>query len=74
MKGLLVGYDGSGCSDAMLAGLSEAGLPAELDVRVLCVADVWLPPGKLEPAFPDPAPLAVRKAWARALAELELGS
>jgi len=73
MKNLLIGYDGSACSDAMLEELSSAGLPAELDVKVVSVADVWLPPDpeKLEPAFPDPAPQLVRKARDQAIAELE---
>jgi nucleotide-binding universal stress UspA family protein len=57
----------------MLNGLSDAGLPAELEVKVISVADVWLPPDpeKLEPAFPDPISQTVRKARARAVAELE---
>src|ERR1051326_2483909 len=66
MKRLLVAYDGSPCSAVMLDDLGHAGLPAELDVIVVSVADVWLPsdPEKLEPAFPDPVPKAVREARA----------
>jgi len=73
MKKLLIAYDGSPCSDAMLDDLVHAGLPAETDAVVVSVADVWLPPDpeKLEPAFPDPVPGAVRKARARATEEVE---
>ena len=57
----------------MLNGLSDAGLPAELEAKVICVADVWLPPDpeKLEPVFPDPVSQRARKARRLALAELE---
>jgi nucleotide-binding universal stress UspA family protein len=73
MKKLLVAYDGSPCSDEMLADLSHAGLPAELDVTVVTVAEVWLPPDPelSEPAFPDSISKAVRKARDRAVAEVE---
>src|ERR1051326_4605918 len=73
MKRLLVAYDGSPCSAVMLDDLGHAGLPAELDVIVVSVADVWLPsdPEKLEPAFPDPVPKAVREARARAIYEVK---
>ena len=70
---MLIAYDGSPGSDAMLDDLSHAGLSAELNVTVVSVADVWLPPDpeRLEPAFPDPVPQAVRKARARAVEEVE---
>jgi len=73
MKKLLVAYDGSPCAAAMLDDLSHAGLPAELDVTVVTVADVWLPldPEVAEPVFPDPISKAVRKARARAVEEVE---
>ena len=38
---LLIGYDGSECAEAALAGVGDAGLPKEGDAIVLCVADVW---------------------------------
>lgn len=42
---LLVGYDGSECAEAALADLQHAGLPAEVSVIVISIADVfWLPP------------------------------
>ena len=73
MKKLLIAYDGSPCSDAMLGDLIHAGLPGELDATILSVADVWLPPNPelKEPAFPNPVSKAVRKARARAVAEVE---
>ena len=73
MKKLLIAYDGSPCSDAMLGDLTHAGLPSDLDVTILSVADVWLPPKPelKEPAFPDPVSKAARKARARAVADVE---
>lgn len=74
MKRVLVGYDGSPCADAAIEDLGRAGLPSELDLTVMSVADVWLPPNPedYEPAFPDPFPKSVRTARARALQALEV--
>ena len=42
---ILFGYDGSECSDAaLLHDLPRAGLPGDVDLLVLSVADVWLLP------------------------------
>ena len=41
---ILVAYDGSESSDAALADLKRAGLPAEAEVLVMTLADVFLPP------------------------------
>lgn len=41
---LLIAYDGSACSDAALEDLKRAGLPDELEVVILTVAPVFLPP------------------------------
>jgi nucleotide-binding universal stress UspA family protein len=41
---ILIGYDGSESADAALADLKRAGLDAEADVLVMCVADVFVPP------------------------------
>ena len=73
MKKLLVAYDGSPCAEAALDDLAKAGLPAELEVMVVSVADVWLPanPVPVEPVFPDALPASVRKARAQALESLE---
>ena len=40
---ILVGYDGSESSDAMLNDLSRAGLPAEADLFVASIAEIWIP-------------------------------
>jgi nucleotide-binding universal stress UspA family protein len=73
MKRLLIGYDGSDCANAALDDLRSVGLPTELDVKVLTVADVWLPQDthRLEPIYPDVEPKAVRRARAAALEYLK---
>lgn len=70
MKKLLIAYDGSPGADAALADLPRAGLPAELEVLVVTVADVWLPPESevLPTQFPSTVPPSVQTARARAKA------
>ena len=43
---LLIGYDGSECSDGAIVELARAGLPQQGEAVVAAVADVWphLPP------------------------------
>src|SRR5262249_52301937 len=41
---VLFAYDGSLSADAALHDLESAGLPGDVEVVVLSVADVWLPP------------------------------
>lgn len=41
---ILIGYDGSECSEAALDDLLMAGLPKTAEARVMSVAEVWLPP------------------------------
>ncbi len=41
---ILIGYDGSICSDAALDDLKLAGLPDETEATVMSIAEVWLPP------------------------------
>ena len=41
---ILVAYDGSSCADAALNDLRRAGLPVEVQARILSVADVWVAP------------------------------
>ena len=41
---ILIAYDGSACADAALDDLQRAGLPAEAEVCVIAVAEMWLPP------------------------------
>jgi nucleotide-binding universal stress UspA family protein len=74
---LLIGHDGSPCSDGAVADLRRAGLGPKVDALVLTVAEVWpqMPASAFEPLDPnavaDASP-AVRKAHAlcaRALAD-----
>jgi nucleotide-binding universal stress UspA family protein len=73
MKRLLIAYDGSPCAEAAMEDLPKAGLPAEMQVAVLTIADVWLPsnPTGSEPSFPDAMSEAARKSRAQALAAVE---
>lgn len=41
---ILIAYDGSSCADAALNDLRRAGLPDEVQARILSVADVWVAP------------------------------
>lgn len=41
---ILIGYDGSACSDEAFDDLQAAGLPADAEAVVISVAEVWLPP------------------------------
>lgn len=41
---ILIGYDGSECADAALDDLAHAGLAESVEVHILSVAEVWLPP------------------------------
>ncbi|NOT61878.1 MAG: universal stress protein [Acidobacteria bacterium] len=40
---ILIGYDGSACAKAALVYLQRAGLPRKAEVRVLSVAELWIP-------------------------------
>ncbi len=66
---LLIGYDGSPCAEAALEEFSRAGLPPEMEVLVLSVADVWLPVNPNPPLseFPPAPSLAARQAREQAL-------
>jgi nucleotide-binding universal stress UspA family protein len=72
---LVIGYDGSRCAQQAIADLQSAGLPEVVRAKVVCVADVWLPPlpSEAEAALPLPvakgralAKLAVEEAYATA--------
>ena len=69
MKKLLIGFDGSEGATAALDDLRVAGLPADVDAKVLTVADVWLPAEsqRLEPVYPDVEAKAIRRARDAAL-------
>lgn len=41
---ILIGYDGSDCSETALDLLMRAGLPDEAEALVVSVAEMWLPP------------------------------
>src|SRR5688500_18443820 len=41
---ILIGYDGSDCSNAALDDLKTAGLPGGVEAFIISVAEVWLPP------------------------------
>lgn len=70
---MLLACDGLNCADAALDDLRRAGLPYEVVVVVLSVADVWLPPTSplrqrfVESAFAERVAAAREKARADAL-------
>jgi nucleotide-binding universal stress UspA family protein len=41
---ILIGYDGSGCSEAAIDDLKVAGLPDDARTHVMSIAEAWLPP------------------------------
>ena len=41
---ILLAYDGSKCSEAVIDDLVRAGLPSDTECSVISVAEVWLPP------------------------------
>ena len=55
MKTILIAYDGSECSEALIAELQRAGLPSQVEAHVVSVAEVWTAPA-------DPAATAVLPA------------
>ena len=63
---ILVGYDGSAGSEAALADLRRAGLPPPVEVIVLSVADVWLPPAEADAPLSDALSVKVKAARAHA--------
>jgi len=65
---ILIGYDGSECAEAALQDLRRAGLPAEADVLVISVADVFLPPvnEETDDTFPLIVPASVKRAHEQA--------
>ncbi|MFM1768874.1 MAG: hypothetical protein RJA22_1403 [Verrucomicrobiota bacterium] len=73
MKRLLIGYDGSPGAEAMLDDLSRAGLPAQLEVVVMAVADVWLPtnPPPGSTGFLAPESASARRAHTAARQAVE---
>ncbi|MGH6960148.1 MAG: hypothetical protein ACREE7_06685, partial [Dongiaceae bacterium] len=70
---MLIGYDGSPCAEAAIDELLRAGLPKEMEVFILSVADVWLPTDPVAPRPDIPPALSDvgRKARQQALDSLE---
>ncbi len=71
---ILIGYDGSDCANAAIDDLRRAGLPADAEVCVMTVADVWLPATEgTEVGEPEavlyPSVAAARKLAANAVEE-----
>jgi nucleotide-binding universal stress UspA family protein len=57
---ILIAYDGSDSADTAIDSLQRAGLPAEnVDVRVVSVGEVWLPPPARDDVLDDTFPLQV---------------
>jgi len=71
---ILIGYDGSECADAALEDLKSAGLPGKAEARVMCMADVFLPPPideSVDNTFPLQVPAGVQRAHERAQRKLK---
>src|SRR5689334_17348561 len=45
MKRVLIAYDGTPGAETALSDLKRAGLPKQVEARILTIADVWVPPG-----------------------------
>ena len=69
---LLIAYDGSECSDAMLEDLRRAGLPAALEAVVATIAYVFVPPDdEVNESVSAPAAAMVRPSQLRATEAVE---
>lgn len=69
---ILIAYDGSEASSAALNDLARAGLSEQAEVRLITVADVFLPPTESEAeGEPEPMRPMVHRAHQRAAAEVE---
>ncbi|GIW44749.1 MAG: hypothetical protein KatS3mg077_2031 [Candidatus Binatia bacterium] len=62
---LVIAYDGSECSREAMENLAFAGLGPDVSAKVVCVADVWLPPQDLKVEGQLPPPVAKGRAVAR---------
>lgn len=74
MKGIskiLIAYDGSACADAALVDLRRAGLPSAVEVTVITVADVILPPPGDEVSENELLPLHIPEGIRHAQAHAE---
>lgn len=68
---LLIAYDGSECSDAMLHDLLRAGLPAAVEAVVATIAYVFVPDNQVNETISDPAAALVRPSQLRATKAVE---
>lgn len=68
---ILIGYDGSEGSHAVLHDLKQAGLPSEAHVIVMTLADVFVAPPIDEETVPTYVPEAIKRAHERARQKLE---
>src|SRR5688500_8072292 len=72
MKKLLLAYDHSDGARQAIEDLLHSGLPSQVDVRVISIADVWLPPSvDVEDIPPENVPASQRAPRESALAALE---
>lgn len=68
---ILVAYDGSEWADDALQDLRRAGLPADADVVVMSLADVFMPADDaMDEVFPTNVPAEVQRAHEHAKQEL----
>lgn len=79
MKTILIAYDGSECSEAIIASLKHAGLPAQLEAHVVTVGEASgasaVDPAADPAAWAALAPAVLRYAqWERAQALQEAGA
>ena len=68
---LLIAYDGSDCSDAMLEDLRRAGLPEAVEAVVATIAYVFVPPDDEFETISGPAAAMVRPSQLRATKAVE---
>src|SRR5262245_25445395 len=71
---ILVAYDGSEHADGALHDLKRAGLGSEVEVLVMTLADVFMPPAineEVDNTFPMSVPAGVKRAHERARYKLE---
>jgi len=71
MKRVVIAYDGSPAADAAIHDLVHAALPDQLDVTVISVADVYLPPEAPPAPASSVAPPVIHRAREKALCEVE---
>jgi nucleotide-binding universal stress UspA family protein len=68
---ILIAYDRSECAETALEDLKRAGLPGDVDVLVMSIADIFLPPPDDEVETTAYVPEAVKQARERAQGQLE---